>query len=73
MTDDERTELAERWRQVHVELQRLEDLKVHHTHEPLVDFGKREADLLGELDEIEGLLGEAWLADRRRERDTGSR
>lgn len=68
MTEQERKELCERWKQIHVELQRLEDLKVHRTHEPLVDFGKREQDLLGELDEIEGTLGEAWLEESRRER-----
>ncbi len=68
MTEKERDELSERWKQIHVELQRLEDLRVHRTHEPLVDFGKREQDLLVELDQIEGTLGEAWLEETRRER-----
>ena len=68
LTEHERKELGRRWDTVHEELRRLEDLKVHRTDEALVDFGKREADLLGELDEIEGTLGGDYIERTRRER-----
>jgi hypothetical protein len=68
LNEAEREELGRRWDLVHEELRRLEDLKVHRTGEALVDFGKREADLLTELDEIEGTLGEDYIERKRRER-----
>jgi hypothetical protein len=70
LNEAEREELGRRWDLVHEELRRLEDLKVHRTGEALVDFGKREADLLTELDEIEGTLGEDYIERKRRERSS---
>ena len=68
LTDQEREDLRQRWDLIHEELRRLEDLKVHRTGEDLVDFGKREADLLAELDQIEGTLGGDAIERNRRER-----
>lgn len=68
LNEREMEELGRRWDLVHEELRRLEDLKVHATDEALVDLGKREADLLGELDEIEWAIGEDYIERARRER-----
>ena len=68
LNEPKKEQLCRRWDAVHEELRHLEDLKVHRTDEALVDFGKREADLLGELDEIEGTLGEDYIERARRER-----
>lgn len=68
MTEQERQHLAEQWKRIHDELDRLENLSVQRTGDGLADFGQIEQDLLGELDEIEYKLGEEWLKAYRRER-----
>ena len=68
MNDQDRAELIARWHAVHDELKQVEDLRVAPAGEPLPDFTEREGGLLEELDEIEGMLGKAWLEEHRRER-----
>ena len=73
LTDQEREELRRRLDFVHEELNGLEDLCLENrkenrrTGEALVDFGKREADLLGELEKIKKTMGEDYPELARRE------